>query len=100
MLLREVLLLSGERTGVRRGRDHGGLFDPVAAGRLAAAEAPTPLGTHLQGGETGQVSPRRVFATSSPHSPTAAHAGWTKGNVTMSSTTVFSLLNCLPTPSF
>lgn len=59
MLLREVLLLSGERTGMRRGRDHGGLFDPVAARRLAAAETPTPLGTHVQRGQAGKVGPRR-----------------------------------------
>lgn len=68
MLLRKVLLLPGERAGVRRGRDHGGLFDPVAAGRVAAAETQTPVGTHVPGGQTGQVGPRRVQTAN----PTAA----------------------------
>lgn len=38
-----------------RGRDDGGVFNPVAAGRVAAAETQTPLGTHVQRGETGEV---------------------------------------------
>lgn len=58
MLLWKVLLLSGKRTSVCRGRDNGGVFNPLAARRLASAETPTPLGTHVQRGETGQVSAR------------------------------------------
>lgn len=55
MFLWKVLLLSGERTSVCRGRDNGGINNPLAAGRLAIAETQTPLGTHIQRRETGQV---------------------------------------------
>lgn len=55
MFLWKVLLLSGERASLCRGRDNGGIVNPLAARRLAAAETPTPLGTHIQRGETGQV---------------------------------------------
>ena len=55
MLLRKVLLLSGERACLCGGRDNGGIINPLAARRLAVAKAQTPLGTHIQRGETGQV---------------------------------------------
>lgn len=55
MLLWKVLLLSGERASVCRGRDDGGIVNPVAARCLAVAETPAPLGTHIQRGETSQV---------------------------------------------
>lgn len=55
MFLWKMLLLSRERASVCGGRDHGGIFNPVAAGRLAIAETQAPVGTHVQRGETGQV---------------------------------------------
>lgn len=55
MFLWKVLLLSGERASVCRGRDNGGIFNPLATRRLATAETQTPLGTHIQRGETGKV---------------------------------------------
>lgn len=55
MLLWKMLLLSGERASVCGGRDNGGIINPLAAKRLAVAKAQTPLGTHIQRGETGQV---------------------------------------------
>ncbi len=65
MFLWEVLLLPGERASVCGRRDNGGVVNPLAARRLAVAETQTPLGTHIQRGETGQVGvsldPKGVF---------------------------------------
>lgn len=55
MLLWEVLLLSGDRASLCRGGHDGGLGDPVAARRVAPAEAPAPLGQDVPGGQAGQV---------------------------------------------
>lgn len=38
-----------------RGRDNGGIINPLAARCLAVAEAQTSVGAHVQRGETGQV---------------------------------------------
>lgn len=38
-----------------RGGFNGGIINSLAAGRVATAETQTPLGTHIQRGETGQV---------------------------------------------
>ena len=51
-----MLLLPGERAGLCRRGDDGGIFNPLAARRLATAETQTPLGTHLQRGQAGQVA--------------------------------------------
>lgn len=55
MFLWKVLLLSGERASLCGGRDHGGIVNPLAARRLAVTETQTPVGTHVQRRETGQV---------------------------------------------
>lgn len=50
-----MLLLPRERASLCRGGADGGIFDPLASGRLATAETQTPLGTHIQRGQAGQV---------------------------------------------
>lgn len=59
MFLWEVLLLSGERASMCRGGNHGRVINPLAARCLATAETQTPLGTHIQRGETGKVGVKR-----------------------------------------
>lgn len=55
MLLWKVLLLSGERASMCRGRNDGGFVNSVAARRLAVTETQAPLGTHIQRGEACKV---------------------------------------------